>query len=143
MTRITLYHVLGHSILFRNELADFLAALLARSGDPRQAPLTPGAVRSMLTKEQLLSWESNLRPSNTGTDLFNHLAALHEPKRVSFQASQPAPPEPLPFTSILTETPSPFYADCRRDVAAPNEATIERFPPHRVTKNTGLSTGQA
>ncbi|KAL3221563.1 hypothetical protein MRX96_005055 [Rhipicephalus microplus] len=36
-TEITLYHVPGHSGLFGNELADFLAARAARLGDARQA----------------------------------------------------------------------------------------------------------
>ncbi|KAL3216402.1 hypothetical protein MRX96_033098 [Rhipicephalus microplus] len=74
------------------------------------------------------------------------LGVYFEAKQHRHGPLQPAPPEPLPFTSILTETPSPFHADCRRDVAAPNEATIERFPPHRVTKNgpfnrTGVTYG--
>ncbi|KAL3243066.1 hypothetical protein MRX96_020741 [Rhipicephalus microplus] len=58
-TEITLHHVPGHSGLFGNELADFLAARAARLGDARQAPLTPRAVRSMLRREQLRRWESD------------------------------------------------------------------------------------
>ncbi|KAL3249903.1 hypothetical protein MRX96_055771 [Rhipicephalus microplus] len=69
-TKITLYHVPGHSGLFGNELADFLAARAARLGDARQAPLTPRAVRSMLRREQLRRWESDWRQNNADTDLF-------------------------------------------------------------------------
>ncbi|KAL3220663.1 hypothetical protein MRX96_029743 [Rhipicephalus microplus] len=69
-TKIKLYHVPGHSGLFGNELADFLAARAARLGDVRQAPLTPRAVRSMLRSEQLRRWESDWRQNNADTDLF-------------------------------------------------------------------------
>ncbi|KAL3242998.1 hypothetical protein MRX96_020677 [Rhipicephalus microplus] len=69
-TKITLYHVPGHSGLFGNELADFLAARAARLGDARQAPITPRAVRSMLRREQLRRWESDWRENNADTDLF-------------------------------------------------------------------------
>ncbi|KAL3192703.1 hypothetical protein MRX96_058758 [Rhipicephalus microplus] len=69
-TKISLYHVPGHSGLFGNELADFLAARAARLGDARQAPLTPRAVRSMLRREQLRRWESDWRENNADTDLF-------------------------------------------------------------------------
>ncbi|KAL3212307.1 hypothetical protein MRX96_051863, partial [Rhipicephalus microplus] len=69
-TKIKLYHVPGHSGLFGNELADFLAARAARLGDVRQAPLTARAVRSMLRSEQLRRWESDWRQNNADTELF-------------------------------------------------------------------------
>ncbi|KAH8028549.1 hypothetical protein HPB51_017675 [Rhipicephalus microplus] len=65
-----LYPVPGHSGLFENELADFLAARAAQLGDARQAPLTPRAVCSMLKKEQLGRWESDWTQGNADMDLF-------------------------------------------------------------------------
>ncbi|KAH6941173.1 hypothetical protein HPB50_014592 [Hyalomma asiaticum] len=76
--QITLYHVPGHSGLFGNELADFLAAHAARLGDARQALLTPRAVRSMLRTEQLRRWESEWRQNNADTDLFKWVPLVSE-----------------------------------------------------------------
>lgn len=77
-TELTLYHVPGHSGLFGNELADFLAARAARLGDVRQAPTTPRAVRGLFRREQLRRWETEWRQDNAETDLFKWVPLVSE-----------------------------------------------------------------
>ncbi|KAH7963890.1 hypothetical protein HPB52_023763 [Rhipicephalus sanguineus] len=66
---VALYHVPGHSGLFGNELADFLAARVAQYGEVRHAPLTPRAVRKALRNQELHIWEKEWK-HHSDMDLF-------------------------------------------------------------------------
>ncbi|KAH6941058.1 hypothetical protein HPB50_012756 [Hyalomma asiaticum] len=83
-TRIWLYHVPGHSGVFGNELADFLASRAAVRGEAHRALLTPRAVRAALRNQERLRWARDWTENSADTYF---LYGLHECRR--FQAGSP------------------------------------------------------
>ncbi|KAH7963868.1 hypothetical protein HPB52_023741 [Rhipicephalus sanguineus] len=75
VSQVTLYHVPGHSGLFGNELADFLAARAAQCGEVRHAPLTPRAVRKALRAQTLHLWGKEWM-HHSDTDLFKWVPCI-------------------------------------------------------------------
>ncbi|KAH7963847.1 hypothetical protein HPB52_023720 [Rhipicephalus sanguineus] len=66
---ITLYHVPGHSGIFGNELANFLATRAALMGTPRQVLLTPRAANKALCLQQLHLWAAEWQARDNDTAL--------------------------------------------------------------------------
>ncbi|KAH6936115.1 hypothetical protein HPB50_013430 [Hyalomma asiaticum] len=67
---VRIYHVPGHSGIYGNELADFLAARAGRLGRPRTAPCTRRAIKGRLKEDLLNKWARDWCDHSNDTELF-------------------------------------------------------------------------
>ncbi|KAH6920327.1 hypothetical protein HPB50_028685 [Hyalomma asiaticum] len=76
--KIWLYHVPGHSGVFGNELADFLASRAAVRGQARRTLLTPRAVRAVLRRQERLRWAREWTENSADTYLYRWVPRVSE-----------------------------------------------------------------
>lgn len=76
--KIWLYHVPGHSGVFGNELADFLASRAAVRGQARRTLLTPRAVRAALRRQERLRWAREWTENSADTYLYRWVPRVSE-----------------------------------------------------------------
>ncbi|KAH6924248.1 hypothetical protein HPB50_014188 [Hyalomma asiaticum] len=76
--KIWLYHVPGHSGVFGNELADFLASRAAVRGQTRYTLLTPRAIRAALGHQERLRWARDWTENSSDTYLFRWVPRVSE-----------------------------------------------------------------
>ncbi|KAH7962429.1 hypothetical protein HPB52_016030 [Rhipicephalus sanguineus] len=88
------FHVPGHSGVFGNEVADFLAQRAAVHGHDRSLPLPFRAVRQQLRRETLVLWTARWRETSTRTELFRWVQDV--------RALPPYFPSPAPLVTLLT-----------------------------------------
>ncbi|XP_037580223.1 uncharacterized protein LOC119463449 [Dermacentor silvarum] len=101
-TTVCLYLVPGHSGVFGNELADFLASRAAVVGAQRVAPMSLAAIRSAFRRAQRAQWARQWQRDNADTALFRWVPRLDE--------LPPFFPPPRPLVTLLTEHGRfPFY----------------------------------
>ncbi|KAH7963885.1 hypothetical protein HPB52_023758 [Rhipicephalus sanguineus] len=75
---LMLYRVPGHSGIFGNELADFLATRTALIGTPRRVSLTPRAVKKLLRLQQLHLWAAEWQAPDNDTALAKWVPRVHD-----------------------------------------------------------------
>ncbi|KAH7968811.1 hypothetical protein HPB52_011471 [Rhipicephalus sanguineus] len=88
------FHIPGHSGVFGNEVADFLAQRAAVHGHVRSLPLPFRAVRQQLRRETLVLWTARWRETSTRTELFRWVQDVHN--------LPPYFPPPAPLVTLLT-----------------------------------------